>query len=96
MGGDEFVIILQNVTSISEINEICHRIVTSVGTPILFDEEETEAAVTTSIGISISPCDGETAEELISNADKAMYIAKKNGKKQFAFYSEKHDKWNCC
>ncbi|MHC1685845.1 MAG: diguanylate cyclase [Clostridiaceae bacterium] len=90
MGGDEFVMILQNVTSISKIKEICHRIVTSVGKPILFDEEGTEATVTTSIGISILPYDGETAEELIGNADKAMYIAKKNGKNQFAFYSKKY------
>lgn len=91
MGGDEFVIILKNVTSTSEIKEICHRIVTAVGKPILLDEGETEATVTTSIGISISSYDGETAEELICNADKAMYIAKNNGKNQFAFYSEKYD-----
>jgi diguanylate cyclase (GGDEF)-like protein len=91
MGGDEFVIILQNVTCISEIKEICHEIVTVVGKPILLDEEKTEATVTTSIGISIFQYDGETAEELISNADKAMYNAKKNGKNQFAFYSDKYD-----
>ncbi|WP_411678917.1 diguanylate cyclase domain-containing protein [Clostridium thailandense] len=91
MGGDEFVIILQDVTSISEIKEICHKIITSVGTPVLLDGKENEAAVTTSIGISISPYDGNTSEELMFNADKAMYIAKKNGKNQFVFYSEKYD-----
>ncbi|MBV7274502.1 diguanylate cyclase [Clostridium sp. PL3] len=91
IGGDEFVIILKNVTSISEIKEICHRIVTSVEKPILLDEAEIEATVTTSIGISISSYDGEAAEELIGNADKAMYIVKKNGKNQFGFYSEKYD-----
>ena len=42
MGGDEFVMILQNVTSISEIKEICHKIITSVGKPILLDEKKTE------------------------------------------------------
>lgn len=91
MGGDEFVIILQNVISISEIKEICQRIVKLVGKPILLDEEETEVAVTTSIGVSISPFDGETAEELISSSDKAMYIAKNNGKNQFTFCSEKYE-----
>ncbi|MDP4147536.1 MAG: diguanylate cyclase, partial [Bacillota bacterium] len=91
MGGDEFVMILQNVTSISEIKEICHRIVTSVEKTILLDEEGTEAIVTSSIGIAISPYDGETAEELMGNADKSMYTAKKNGKNQFVFYSEKYD-----
>lgn len=91
MGGDEFVMILQNVTGISEIKEICQRIVTSAAKPILLDEEETEVAVTTSIGISISPFDGETSEELRCNADKAMYIAKNNGKNQFAFYSGEYN-----
>jgi diguanylate cyclase (GGDEF)-like protein len=91
MGGDEFVIILQNVISISEIKEICQRIVKLVGKPILLDEEATEVAVTTSIGVSISPFDGETAEELISSSDKAMYIAKNNGKNQFTFCSEKYE-----
>jgi len=91
MGGDEFVMILQNVTSISEIKEICHKIITSVGKPIVLDEKKTETIVTTSIGISIAPYDGETSAELISNADKAMYVAKKNGKNQFVFYSEKYN-----
>lgn len=91
MGGDEFVIILQNVIGISEIREICHKIITLVGKPILLNKKKTEATVTTSIGISISPYDGENSEELISNADKAMYIAKKNGKNQFVFYSEKYN-----
>ncbi|EKQ53622.1 MULTISPECIES: diguanylate cyclase [unclassified Clostridium] len=91
MGGDEFVIILQRVTGISKIKEICHEIITSVGKPILLNEEGIEVAVTTSIGVSISPFDGETAEELISNADKAMYIAKKNGKNRFVFYSEEYE-----
>lgn len=91
MGGDEFVMILQNVNSVSEIKEICHRIVMSVGKTIILDEDETEATVTNSIGISIFPYDGETVEELICNADKAMYIAKKNGRNQFVFYSEKYE-----
>lgn len=91
LGGDEFVMILQKITGIPEIEEICHRIITSVERPILLDEDKTEATVTSSIGISISPFDGETDEELICNADKAMYIAKKNGKNQFVLYSEKYD-----
>jgi diguanylate cyclase (GGDEF)-like protein len=91
MGGDEFVIILEDVTSMDEIKEICHKIITLVGKPILLDEKKTEGTVTTSIGISIAPYDGKTSAELISNADKAMYIAKKNGKNQFAFYSEEYE-----
>lgn len=91
MGGDEFVIILQNVTSVAEIEEICHKIITSVEKPILLDDKKTEGTVTASMGISIAPNDGGTSVELISNADKAMYIAKKNGKNQYAFCSEKYN-----
>lgn len=91
MGGDEFVLILENLKEIEEIRLISSRLITNVGIPIELDESGTKATVTSSIGISIFNNDGITAEELISNADKAMYIAKKNGKNQFVFYSDQSE-----
>jgi diguanylate cyclase (GGDEF) domain len=91
MGGDEFVIILENVKSIEEIEMVCNRIIASVETPIGFDDVGVQAVVTSSIGISLLNFDGSTAEELITNLDKAMYVANNSGKNQFIFYSEKID-----
>lgn len=86
MGGDEFVLILENFLSISEIKSVCHRIIAAVEMPIEFDDLGVQAVVTSSIGISLFNFDGITAEELILNSDKAMYLAKNNGKNQFVFY----------
>ncbi|MGE5627361.1 MAG: diguanylate cyclase domain-containing protein [Solirubrobacterales bacterium] len=88
MGGDEFVLILENVRTKEEIEKVCSRIVTYVEMPIEFDDLGVKAVVTSSIGISVLNFDGTTAEELISNADKAMYTAKNNGKNQFVFHSK--------
>lgn len=88
MGGDEFVLILENVKNIEEIKIVCSRIIAAVETPIELEGLGVKAVVTSSIGISLLNFDGITAEELISNSDKAMYIAKNNGKNQFVFHSK--------
>ncbi|MHB8126543.1 MAG: diguanylate cyclase domain-containing protein [Desulfitobacteriaceae bacterium] len=86
MGGDEFVLILENIKSIDEIKIICQRIIDSISDPIRLNEDGMKAIVTSSIGVSILPFDDSTAEDLIKNADKAMYIAKNEGKNGFVFY----------
>lgn len=89
MGGDEFVIILENVKSVSEIDMICNRITKLIGEPIIIDSEGTEVRFTASLGVSIKKFDGDNAEDLITNADKAMYIAKKSGKNQIVYHSQR-------
>jgi diguanylate cyclase (GGDEF)-like protein len=91
MGGDEFVLILENAKTIAEIESVCDRIIAAVETPILFEDQGVKAVVTASIGISLLNFDGTTAEALISNADSAMYRAKNNGKNQFVFHSGQSD-----
>lgn len=90
MGGDEFVIILENIKNREEIETVCNRIISSVEMPIEFKEINIEAFVTSSIGIAILGYDGFTSEELITNSDKAMYVAKNNGKNQFVFNSKEY------
>lgn len=89
MGGDEFILILENIKNIEEVQGICRRIIRSLRQPISLGGDGTAAVVTASVGISLLPCDGNIAEELIKNADKAMYVAKNLGKNRFVFYSEK-------
>jgi diguanylate cyclase (GGDEF)-like protein len=86
MGGDEFVLILENIKSTDEIKIICRRIIDSISDPIMLDEDGTKAFVTSSIGVSILPFNDITAEDLIKNADKAMYAAKDEGKNRFRFF----------
>ncbi|MBZ5752781.1 bifunctional diguanylate cyclase/phosphodiesterase [Metabacillus rhizolycopersici] len=86
LGGDEFIIILDNITR-NDVNQIAKRILNEMTPPILIYDQE--IIVTLSIGISMySDCtyDGET---LIKQADLAMYLAKESGKNNYQFFTEK-------
>lgn len=85
IGGDEFLFYINDVHSIEELNEIVARILESVRTPLVIDDK-TKVATTASIGISIYPRNGVTAELLIANADSAMYYAKKQGGNSWFYY----------
>lgn len=83
IGGDEFVIILSSLPE----NEIAERIASSLveqlAKPIFV--EDVRVAISASIGVSLYPSNGTTAEELIRSADKAMYRVKRAGKNDFGF-----------
>ncbi|MFE8698729.1 EAL domain-containing protein [Cytobacillus sp. FJAT-53684] len=81
MGGDEFVCFLEDLSSEKEAELFAKRIILSFSKP--FSLKETEMYITTSIGISLYPFDGDEVEQLITNADSAMYRAKKKGRNQY-------------
>lgn len=85
LGGDEFGIILHN-KSHEQINEIASRLMNAVARPI--EIKGNILNMTISIGIAAYPEGGITADELIKNADIAMYHAKEAGKHTFAHYNE--------
>src|SRR5690606_11233121 len=80
MGGDEFVCVLKDLKDENEANQIAEKIIDAFSKP--FSLQETEIYVTTSIGLSLYPYDGDEVEQLITNADSAMYRAKKKGRNQ--------------
>lgn len=88
MGGDEFTLLLQpGPTRESALNRAIHvaeQILTSLVTPFVL--ENREFFVTASIGIALSPQDGNELSQLMKNADTAMYHAKERGKNNFQFY----------
>ncbi|MBP2240383.1 diguanylate cyclase (GGDEF)-like protein [Cytobacillus eiseniae] len=84
LGGDEFIIILED-TRKEDVTSIGDRIITNISQPYPFSEKE--AIVTPSIGIANYPDDGEDIHSLVQNADKAMYHAKNIGKNNFQFYT---------
>jgi diguanylate cyclase (GGDEF)-like protein/PAS domain S-box-containing protein len=86
MGGDEFVILIEEVSDLSQVATVAHKILATAIKPIMIMGEE--CRVTASIGISSYPKDGEEEQSLLKNADIAMYFAKEEGKNNFQFYSK--------
>jgi diguanylate cyclase (GGDEF)-like protein len=86
LGGDEFIIILENIASGTQITEVYSRALKSLSTPFIIGGNP--YVVSCSIGISNFPQDGKTVEELIRKADMAMYQAKKLGKNRFHYFDE--------
>jgi two-component system, cell cycle response regulator len=73
-GGDEFLYVLMNPQGGENIQRIAEALVKTIGQPI--DMGELQPVIKASIGIAIYPDDGATGEQLIRNADAAMYLAK--------------------
>ena len=90
LGGDEFVIIISHHDNIHEslsvTTTIAKKIMADLSKP--FDINDREIYSTASIGIACYPTDGQTTNELIKNADSAMYHAKSIGKNNYQFYSK--------
>jgi diguanylate cyclase (GGDEF)-like protein/PAS domain S-box-containing protein len=86
LGGDEFAIILPNIADSQAIAVIAEKIIISLQTPVVLDG--VEMTVSASVGIAISPDDGNTAEILTKNADMALYRAKDMGRNNYQFFTE--------
>ena len=84
-GGDEFTILLTDLPHPEDAARVSRRILESLARPFLIDQHE--IFISASLGISIYPSDGETAEALLKNADTAMYHAKEQGRSNCQFYS---------
>lgn len=83
-GGDEFVITLTNIVHPREAAKFAEKIIRVIEEPVILDGQE--IFVSTSMGISIFPTDGETTDLLVNRADKAMAFSKQNGRNGFSFY----------
>lgn len=85
-GGDEFITVLQGDMDENQKLGIVNRIIESIALPIQIGQQE--FSVTSSIGISVYPYDGDAAETLIKHADIAMYRAKESGRNNFQFFTQ--------
>lgn len=83
-GGDEFVVLLFEAAEWVDAAAVAKRMLAAVGDVHRLDGRDLH--ITTSIGISVFPQDGEDAETLIKNADTAMYQAKDNGRNGIQFF----------
>jgi len=83
-GGDEFVVLLSEVEQAEDAAITARRMLQAVAEAHSIDQHDLH--VTTSIGVSVYPDDGQDAETLIKNADTAMYQAKENGRQSYQFF----------
>ena len=85
-GGDEFVILIEDVHKPNDLKRVAGHIISTTYEPVVLLGDE--CRVTASVGISIYPSDGEDAQTLMKHADIAMYCAKEEGKNDYKFYSK--------
>jgi|GEM_PF-1762565 len=86
-GGDEFVIVLPDIDSLEPATALAQRLMDAIAQP--FRIENHDLRVTSSIGISLCPDHGTGVGKLLSNADLAMYAAKRHGKNTYRVFEER-------
>lgn len=86
LGGDEFIMLQANIKNMEEVSHLASRMLEIFKNPWILDDRE--FYVTASIGISVYPDDGSDLQELMKNADAAMYRAKESGKNNFQIYTQ--------
>ncbi len=84
LGGDEFIVVLQELKHSEDAERTVERLLKAVAEVHLFDPHQ--ISVSASIGVSVYPGDGKDPETLIRNADTAMYHAKKSGSQNYRFF----------
>ena len=84
LGGDEFAVVVPIVESRAELEQLCLALIGALHGPFHYHEQR--LFVGASIGVSFGPRDGETVEELVRNADLALYQAKDGAGNEFCFY----------
>ncbi|MBI3353086.1 MAG: EAL domain-containing protein [Nitrospirae bacterium] len=85
LGGDEFTIILTNISHATDAARVAEKILNLLSVQAFYIEGH-EIFITASIGITLYPQDGEDMETLLKNADTAMYYSKERGRNSYQFY----------
>jgi diguanylate cyclase (GGDEF)-like protein/hemerythrin-like metal-binding protein len=86
MGGDEFTVLLNDADSHERVSEIALKIINSIRTP--FDLEGNQVQIGVSIGVAYNSDDHVTENDLLNNADMAMYESKNSGNNRYTFFSD--------
>ena len=87
LGGDEFTIVLPQIKTARDSESVAQHIIESMAPPFVVAGKE--EFLNASIGIALYPADGITAEELLRNADTAMYRAKEGGRGRYVYFEER-------
>ena len=84
LGGDEFIVVVSDAEKVGQIIHVVDKVAESIGQPYLIDKRD--FFTTSSIGISVYPNDGESTDDLLKNADAAMYHAKGLGRNRYQLF----------
>ncbi|WP_019624520.1 sensor domain-containing protein [Thioalkalivibrio thiocyanoxidans] len=87
LGGDEFALLLGRIEHPEDAGTVAHDIISHLAAPFSLPSGH-EVFIGASIGISVFPNDGSTMEEMMRNADSAMFEAKDRGRNHYHFYTE--------
>jgi len=88
-GGDEFVILVTDMEQAESAAVVARKVIAALDAP--FDVDGHELSISPSIGIAIYPDDGEAQDDLLRNADMAMYSAKEAGRHTYRFFTPELD-----
>ncbi|MBA3696932.1 MAG: diguanylate cyclase [Methylotenera sp.] len=86
LGGDEFTVILTDIAGVDHIKTLSQKIVVELAKP--FELKNKTANISCSLGVTYFPMDASSPEQLLKNADKAMYKAKDAGRNQVSFFRQ--------
>ena len=89
LGGDEFAVVQANIGRPEDGSTLAARIIERLGAP--YDIEGQLLDIGVSIGLAIAPADGKSADQLLKNADLAMYRAKADGRGSYCFFEPEMD-----
>ncbi|MDO8036610.1 EAL domain-containing protein [Janthinobacterium sp. SUN128] len=85
LGGDEFTVILSDLDDLQQVDRIARQILDGLLAPFLLGQEQ--AFVSASIGITLYPDDAGTIEDLLKQADQAMYVSKGAGRNRYSYFT---------
>ncbi|MBI1396315.1 MAG: EAL domain-containing protein [Betaproteobacteria bacterium] len=85
LGGDEFAVLLEEIDEATDAGTVATKLLEALARPIRLDNNELR--VSASIGISCFPDDADRTDELLREADAAMYVAKQDGRNRCRFFS---------
>jgi diguanylate cyclase (GGDEF)-like protein/PAS domain S-box-containing protein len=85
LGGDEFTVVLAELADASNVERVAENILQKLAEPFRLGNEV--AYVSASIGITLYPVDAIGVEDLLKNADQAMYLAKSKGRNRFCYFT---------
>ena len=100
IGGDEFVLLIQDLNNVNELKQILDRILSNISAAYSLVQEINSKHISlpeidfisASIGVTLFPFDDSEADRLLRHADQAMYIAKQKGKNCYSFFDASEDK----
>lgn len=86
LGGDEFVLLLADLDLLAECERVLARVTSSLALPFVISPE-ISVILSASIGVALYPAGGKTPDELLRNADQAMYAAKQAGRNRVSYFA---------